>query len=54
MLFQKAGNDTVDVVASTLDEEPEARLTYEIWTSAKTSWLEPEGTLESHPTEPKD
>jgi ADP-ribosyl-[dinitrogen reductase] hydrolase len=54
MLFQKAGNDTVDVIAATLDEAPEARLTYEIWTSAKTAWLEAEAALESHPKEPED
>jgi hypothetical protein len=54
LLFDKDGNDTVDVVAASLDEKPEAPLTYEIWTSAKTDWLQAEGALKSHSTEPEN
>ena len=45
-------SETIDLIAPTLDDAPDARLTYEIWASAKRGWLEADGPLESHETEP--
>ncbi len=53
LLFDKDGNDTVDVIAATLDEKPEARVTYEIWTSSRADWLHTGDSLQSHSTEPE-